>query len=132
MKTILFFLMQQPPGKSQSQIVAETLEQAEYAEELGFDAVWCAEHHFSAHGMCGSPIQFLSNLAARTRRVRLGQAVILLPFSHPIQIAEQSAMLDILSNGRMDLGIGRGYLEPEFRGFGVSMSESATMFRESY
>jgi luciferase family oxidoreductase group 1 len=131
-KFILFFLIHQPPGKSEAQVFGETLDQAEYAEELGYDAVWLAEHHFTVHGICGSPLQFLANLAARTDRIRLGQGVILLPFSHPIQIAEQSAMLDLLSNGRLDLGIGRGYLEPEFRGFGVSMADSTTMFRESY
>jgi luciferase family oxidoreductase group 1 len=128
----LFFLIHQPPNKSEAQSIGETLEQAEYAEELGYDAIWLAEHHFTVHGICGSPLQFLANLAARTRRIRLGQGVILLPFSHPIQIAEQSAMLDLLSNGRLDLGIGRGYLEPEFRGFGLSMADSTTMFRESY
>ena len=132
MKFILFFLIHQPPNKSEAQAIGETLEQAEYAEELGYDAIWLAEHHFTVHGICGSPLQFLANLAARTRRIRLGQGVILLPFSHPIQIAEQSAMLDLLSNGRLDLGIGRGYLEPEFRGFGLSMADSTTMFRESY
>ncbi len=132
MKFVLFFLIHQPPGKSEPQVIAETLEQAEYAEDLGYDAVWIAEHHFTVHGICGSPLQFLANVAARTRRIRLGQGVIVLPFNHPIHIAEQSAMLDILSNGRLDLGIGRGYLEPEYRGFGIPMPDSTTMFRESF
>ncbi len=127
----LFFILQHPEWKTEAQVVGETLEQIEYAEELGFESVWLAEHHFTRHGICGSPLQFLANVAARTRRIRLGLAIAVLPFQHPIHTAEQSAMLDILSNGRLDFGVGRGYLESEFTGFGLKQADSTTLFQES-
>src|SRR3954454_9535845 len=92
-----FFVLQSPEWLSESQVIGEALEQIEWAEELGFDNVWIGEHHFSRHGMAGSPLQLLTYAAGRTRRIRLGLAVSILPFNHPIQIAEQSAMLDIIS-----------------------------------
>jgi natural product biosynthesis luciferase-like monooxygenase protein len=131
MKLGCFFLLELPQWKTQRQIYQEALEQAALAEALGFDAVWLAEHHFSEYGTCPSPSTFGAAVAQRTRRVRIGTAVVILPFGHPIRIAEEFAMLDNLSDGRLDFGIGRGYQPTEYAGFNLAMDESRHRFDES-
>ena len=131
MKFGVFFLLEQPEWKTQERVYADALAQATYAEELGYDAVWIAEHHFSEYGICPSMAVFAGALAQRTRTIRLGTAVTILPFNHPIRTAEEWAMVDLLSGGRLDFGVGRGYQPGEFGGFGVPMSESRERFDES-
>ncbi len=131
MKFGVFFLLEQPPGKPQERVYADALGQAAYAEELGFDAVWLAEHHFSEYGICPSMAVLAGALAQRTRRVRLGTAVTILPFNHPLRIAEEWAMVDLLSGGRVDFGVGRGYQPAEYAGFDLPMSESRERFDEA-
>lgn len=118
-------------GKSEQEIINDALEELIYAEELGFDSVWLAEHHFSEYGVLGNPLVFASTLAAKTKRIRIGTAVMILPFYNPLRLAEDAALVDILSNGRLDLGIGRGYQPIEFQGFGIDQSESKARFNES-
>ena len=85
------------------------------AEELGFDAVWIAEHHFSnKYGILPDPFSYLSYLAAKTTRIRLGAAVMVVPLHHPLRIVENAAFVDILSGGRFQLGMGSGYRPYEF------------------
>jgi alkanesulfonate monooxygenase SsuD/methylene tetrahydromethanopterin reductase-like flavin-dependent oxidoreductase (luciferase family) len=115
----IFFLLEQPPWKSQEPVYRDALGQATYAEELGFDAVWLAEHHFSEYGICPSMAVLAGAIAQRTRRVALGTAVCILPFNHPLRIAEEWAMVDLLSHGRLDFGVGRGYQPAEYAGFGI-------------
>ena len=104
---------------AQSRIFGEMLEQIEYAEELGFDSIWIAEHHSSRYGICPSLLPLLGHVAARTKKIRIGAGVSVLPFHNPILLAEESAMLDVLSNGRLDFGVGRGSADYEYGNFNI-------------
>ena len=109
------------PGKSQSlaDLYRDHLEEAVLAEELGFDCVWASEHHFSPDAWNPSPFTFLAAVAARTERVRIGTYVLLLPLHNPLRVAEDVAVLDNISRGRVDLGVGVGSSPEEFRTFGI-------------
>ena len=96
------------------QLYRETLDQACYAEELGFDSIWLSEHHFSEEGYLPSLTAMLGALAQRTSRVRLGTAVLLAPLHHPLRLAEDLAVVDQLSGGRLDVGLAPGYKPDEF------------------
>ena len=100
------------------------------AEKVGFEGVFLVEHHFTGAGQLSASLNLLSYLAARTSRIRLGTAVVVLPWHNPVLLAEQIATLDVLSNGRVDLGIGRGYRKEEFDAFCVPMSEAQERFNE--
>ena len=121
MKFALFLLgsWTEEETSAQSRIFGEMLEQAEYAEELGFDSIWIAEHHSSRYGICPSLMPLLSHIAARTKTIRIGAGVSVLPFHNPIFMAEETAMLDILSNGRLDFGVGRGSADYEYGNFNI-------------
>ncbi|MBI3327643.1 MAG: LLM class flavin-dependent oxidoreductase [Nitrospinae bacterium] len=128
----MFFLLQYPEGKKRDdQVFHEAMEQILAAEELGYAAVWLAEHHFSGHGICGSPLLLAAAAATRTKRVRLGTAISTLPFAHPVRLAEEAAVIDILSNGRLNFGVGRGYQKQEYEGFEISQEESHGRFYEA-
>jgi alkanesulfonate monooxygenase SsuD/methylene tetrahydromethanopterin reductase-like flavin-dependent oxidoreductase (luciferase family) len=99
------------------------LEEAVLAEELGFDNVWANEHHFAEDAWNPSPITFLAAVAARTERVRIGTYVLLLPFHNPVRVAEDIAVLDNISGGRVDLPVGVGSAAEEFRTFGIPFNE---------
>ncbi len=109
------------PGKSQplADLYRDHLEEAVLAEELGFDCVWVSEHHFSPDAWNPSPFTFLAAVAARTEHVRLGTYVLLLPLHNPVRVAEDVAVLDNISRGRVDLGVGVGSSPEEFRTFGI-------------
>jgi alkanesulfonate monooxygenase SsuD/methylene tetrahydromethanopterin reductase-like flavin-dependent oxidoreductase (luciferase family) len=124
-------LFPNPKGKTEKEVIDEVLEEFVYAEELGFDSVWLAEHHFSEYGILGNPLLFASLLAAKTKRIRIGTAVMILPFYNPVRLAEDAALVDLISEGRLDLGIGRGYQPKEFNGFKINPSESRGRFNES-
>lgn len=113
------------------QLYAELLERAEMADTLGLDSFWVAEHHFHQYGAVPSPPVFLTAAAARTRRLRLGVAVSVLIFHNPLLLAEEYAMLDMISGGRLNLGAGSGYLKHEFDGFGVPFEEKYERFDEA-
>ena len=121
MKFALFLLgsWTEDETSAQSRIFGEMLEQVEYAEELGFDSIWIAEHHSSRYGICPSLMPLLGHIAARTRKIRIGAGVSVLPFHNPIFLAEETAMLDVLSNGRLDFGVGRGSADYEYGNFNV-------------
>lgn len=127
----LFHSVQWPEGSTHVQRYRESIAQAVAADELGFDSVWLTEHHFSRHGIVSDSLAMLANLAARTERVRLGTAVSVLPLHNPLRLAETAATVDLLSNGRLDLGVGRGYQVGEFNGFGVDIAEKADRFDEA-
>jgi alkanesulfonate monooxygenase SsuD/methylene tetrahydromethanopterin reductase-like flavin-dependent oxidoreductase (luciferase family) len=111
----------------------EVLGQIEYAEELGFDNIWLAEHHGSKYGSMPSPQVFAAAAAQATERIRIGIAVSVLPFDNPVRVAEDYAMVDVLSNGRLDLGVGRGYQPPEYKLLGLADKQSISreLFSES-
>src|SRR6266849_2993630 len=100
------------------------------AEALGFHSTFVVEHHFTGYGQVSATLNLLTWLGARTRRLRLGTAVIVLPWHHPVLLAEQAATLDLLSGGRLDFGIGKGYRYNEFAGFCVAMEEADARFDE--
>src|SRR6266571_1273568 len=100
------------------------------AEALGFRSTFVVEHHFTGYGQVSATINLLTWLGARTRHLRLGTAVLVLPWHNPVLLAEQAATLDLLSGGRLDFGIGKGYRYNEFAGFCVDMDEADARFNE--
>jgi alkanesulfonate monooxygenase SsuD/methylene tetrahydromethanopterin reductase-like flavin-dependent oxidoreductase (luciferase family) len=110
--------------------VADILDEAVYAEEVGLRSAWIGEHHFSTLGVLSCPDLVLANVAARTRRIRLAPAVTVLPLHHPIRVAEQWATLDLLSGGRVDFAAGRGYDRREYLPFDVSFEDNQQIFEE--
>ncbi|MBV9965340.1 MAG: LLM class flavin-dependent oxidoreductase [Alphaproteobacteria bacterium] len=101
------------------------------AERLGFSSVFLVEHHFTGFGQVSASLNLLSYLAARTERIRLGTAVVVLPWHNPVLVAEEAATLDLLSNGRLDFGVGKGYRPYEFSGFCVPQDEATARFDEA-
>jgi alkanesulfonate monooxygenase SsuD/methylene tetrahydromethanopterin reductase-like flavin-dependent oxidoreductase (luciferase family) len=111
-----------PTPESERQLMHDCVEQAVLAEEMGFDRIWAVEHHcLHQYAHMSAPEIFLTYVAARTSRIRIAHGVICLPFkyNHPIRVAERTAMLDILSNGRLDVGFGKGSTDQELDAFGV-------------
>src|SRR5580658_10377840 len=100
------------------------------AEALGFHGTFVVEHHFTGFGQVSATINLLTWLGARTKTLRLGTAVMVLPWHNPVLLAEQAATLDLLSGGRLDFGIGKGYRYNEFQGFCVDMDEADARFNE--
>jgi alkanesulfonate monooxygenase SsuD/methylene tetrahydromethanopterin reductase-like flavin-dependent oxidoreductase (luciferase family) len=131
MKFGLFFINEQPPWLSGREVMLQSLEQCKAADELGFEALWFGEHHFAPYGTMADTMVFAGAASQVTSRIALGTAVIVPAFQHPARVAEQVAMLDLLSDGRFWLGMGRGYQQREFQGFGIPQSESQARFRES-
>jgi alkanesulfonate monooxygenase SsuD/methylene tetrahydromethanopterin reductase-like flavin-dependent oxidoreductase (luciferase family) len=127
----LFHTVQWPPGTDQPAMYEQSLREAVHADELGMSSVWLTEHHFSRHGLISDNLVVLAHLAARTSRIRLGTAVSVLPFHNPVRLAEAAATVDVLSGGRLDFGVGRGYQWGEFHGFGVDMAERRERFDEA-
>ena len=107
-----------------------TITECERAEAAGFDSVWLGEHHNSTL-LYPAPLVGLAAIAGRTRRVRLGTGVLLLPLYNPVAVAEEAAMVDVISRGRLILGIGAGYAPEEFAAFGVSMKERGSRLDEA-
>jgi alkanesulfonate monooxygenase SsuD/methylene tetrahydromethanopterin reductase-like flavin-dependent oxidoreductase (luciferase family) len=126
-----FLLMQSPSARPSQEIYARGLEVAQAAEALGFRNVWLAEHHFSTYGYLSRPLQLATYIAAKTTRLRVGTAVIVVPLHHPLVIAEEIATLDLLSGGRLDVGLGRGYQHYEFERLGLELESSRARWEES-
>ncbi len=127
----MLHLFENPIGKTEHQIVREQMDLMRAAEDLGFDSIWPAEHHFTEYGYCASPVVSLAAIASVTKRIRLGTGIVVLPFNHPIRVAEDYAMLDLMSEGRVEFGVGRGYQPGEYRGFQIDQSKSRGMFNEA-
>jgi alkanesulfonate monooxygenase SsuD/methylene tetrahydromethanopterin reductase-like flavin-dependent oxidoreductase (luciferase family) len=129
MKFGAMFLLAKPEGRSDAQVYAEALEQIELADRLGFDSVWLAEHHFVDYGICPSTLSLAAAAAQRTSRIRIGTGVRILALDHPVRVAEEAAVVDVLSGGRLEFGIGAGYQKAEFAGYGVPFHERRERLR---
>jgi alkanesulfonate monooxygenase SsuD/methylene tetrahydromethanopterin reductase-like flavin-dependent oxidoreductase (luciferase family) len=127
-----FFLLspQIDRERSAATVLADSIALAEEAEGLGFDHLWVAEHHFANLSLSPSPLLTLSHLAARTQRIRLGTGVLVLPLQDPMRLAEEIAYVDIISGGRLDVGVGAGSQIHESRGLGVNFSRANDRFVE--
>ena len=126
-----FHLFSRPPWMTDSQTIHNELEQARWLEELGFDEAWLAEHNARVYGITGSLQVTAAALAATTKRIRIGAAVTRLPLHHQLHVAEDLALVDILSNGRFDWGIGKGYDPLEFETYGVDFDERDERWEEA-
>src|SRR5262245_20043338 len=102
------------------------------AEALGYYSTFQVEHHFTGWNQISATLNLLTWVAARTRTLRVGTAVMVLPWHNPLLLAEQAATLDLLSGGRLDFGVGKGYRYNEFRGFGIPMDEADARFDEAF
>jgi alkanesulfonate monooxygenase SsuD/methylene tetrahydromethanopterin reductase-like flavin-dependent oxidoreductase (luciferase family) len=130
----IFSVVDHYPGelpRTAARLYEELLEQVEAADGLGFDSFWVAEHHFHEYGAIPRPPIWMAAAAQRTRRIRLGSAVVVLPFDNPLRTAEDYALVDVLSGGRLNLGVGSGYLRHEFEGFGIDPDEKRDRFDEA-
>ena len=118
---------------SEAGFYQEMLEETERADALGFHCVWFAEHHFFNYGGHIPSVPVIGAAAAqRTRRIRIGSGIALLPLQDPIRVAEEYAMLDCLSGGRLEVGIGRGFQKAEYDAFERNMADSRTLFEEAH
>ena len=117
-------------GVSDAHLYAEILEQVKWLDQIGADMVWFTEHHFVADGYLPSWVPVAGAMAAVTEHVRFGTDICLMPFNHPIRLAEDLAVLDNISGGRVDIGLGMGYAPHEFRGFGFPPSRRVSLMNE--
>ncbi len=131
MKFGLFSHVPWPEGTDPKQLMDQMIAQAVSGEELGFESIWLAEHHFSRYGLSSSPLVLGGAIAARTEKIRIGTAVLVPTLHTPVRLAEDTAMLDVISGGRLDVGYGRGAAEYEYAGYAVDMSSSQERFQEA-
>lgn len=119
-----FFLLGSPAMRPARDVYRQVLEQAAFAESVGFDSIWFAEHHFSNYGYVPNPLMFAVKAAQVTHHVRIGTAVLVLPFWDPLRAAEDIALADQLTDGRLDVGVARGYQPYEFARFGLDFAQA--------
>jgi alkanesulfonate monooxygenase SsuD/methylene tetrahydromethanopterin reductase-like flavin-dependent oxidoreductase (luciferase family) len=119
-------------GRSNQKYYEEVLTIGEWAEELGFDSFWLGEHHLYWYGTCVSPPMLIAALGQRTRKIRLGPAVSVLPLHHPLLVAEEYALADNLCGGRLNFAIGSGFSPVEYKAFGMSMEEAREKYWEAF
>ncbi|VTU38475.1 LLM class flavin-dependent oxidoreductase [Variovorax sp. PBL-E5] len=126
------FILAQQRGYHQTsqQVIQNSIEQTVVAEQAGFNTAWYAEHHFNNYSLSPSPLMMIAHMAAKTRRIRLGSAVCILPLYHPARFLAEVGFVDTVSNGRLELGIGSGYQEFEFQRFGVKIEDSGAIYNE--
>jgi alkanesulfonate monooxygenase SsuD/methylene tetrahydromethanopterin reductase-like flavin-dependent oxidoreductase (luciferase family) len=132
MKFAVGLLQSQPGAMPEGRIFRETVEQVQLAEALGFQSAWFTEQHFNDFGVCPDPLVLVAHLAAKTQRIRLGTSVVVVSLHNPIVLAERAAFVDQLSDGRLDLGIGKGHPRQNYTAFGMDPSESEPRFHEAH
>lgn len=128
---VLFTPADPPSGANMQQQWQEIIEAAVLAEQCGFDGIFLPEHHFMPSGFCSSPLVALAAIAARTQKLHLGTSVVVLPCYHPLKLAEDGAHVDLLSGGRLILGVGMGSIEQELRAFHIAREEQVSRYEES-
>lgn len=127
----LFSLFSQPNlSVPQAEVYRNAFELAELAGQAGFDCLWVAEHHFSNFGLASAPLTLAAEMAHHSPNTRVGVAVLVLPFYEPLRLAEEVAVVDVLTDGRLNIGIGRGYQQYEFDRIGVPMNQARERFEE--
>lgn len=131
MRFSTFNLFQQIGKISEPEVFAQGIEQIILSERLGFHQAWIGEHHFHGYAIAADPLLVAGHIAARTKRLRLGIAATILPLHNPVLLAEQASLVDILSGGRLDLGLARGYAPMEFAGLGVPLKDLHDRFDEN-
>src|SRR6478752_2824360 len=131
MRVGTFVLAAQFPGQGQGEALHRAVRSTEVAEESGLDSVWLAEHHFVPYGVCPSATTLAALLLGRTRRIRVGTAVSVLPNQHPVALGEQAALLHLTSGGRFSLGVGRGGPWVDLEVFGMGLPAYESGFPES-
>ncbi len=119
-------------NSTHSEMFRRQLEEVELAERIGIDQIWFFEHHLNPTGPVPSPNLLIAAAARTTSRIRFASMVNILPFRHPLLVAEEAAMLDNMTDGRFDMGLGRGLRPPEFEAFGVDQQQSREMFLELF
>ena len=128
----LFYQVPEAAGQTHAERYAEMLDLVTLADSLGFDVAWLAELHFGgAFSLLANPLMAVPVIAQRTKRIRIGTAVTLLPLHHPLSCAEQAATADLLSGGRLEFGVGRGSIPSQFHGFRVPVAENRARFDEA-
>jgi len=130
----LFFELAVPAhgGRDEGQVFADTLAEIGLADQLGFATAWLVEHHFMReYSHSSAPELFLAAASQRTAAIRLGHGVVVLPYNHAVRVAERAATLDLLSGGRLELGVGRGFSPTEYAVFGADMADSRRIVDES-
>jgi alkanesulfonate monooxygenase SsuD/methylene tetrahydromethanopterin reductase-like flavin-dependent oxidoreductase (luciferase family) len=135
MKFGYFTLTDNSPGygahrRDPNQLLLEVAEECVEAEAMGYNSAWVPEHHFARFGVLPSPAMFLAHVAARTKRIKLGPATVVLPLNHPLRVVEEFNLLDVLSHGRAVFSAGRGYDAGEYGPFGASFADSRAVFDE--
>lgn len=126
----LFYILYRPEDMTEARVHEDMIVESILADELGYSCVWYAEHHFSRVGMIPDPLLICAAVAQKTKKIHVGTAISIMSFHDPIRLAEQAAMVDLLSGGRLELGIGRGSQPKEFQGFGAKPSESRERLKE--
>lgn len=124
-------IFQGAADRSDADVYRDDIALGDRAEALGFESLWGVEHHFTSYTMCPDVLQYLTYMAGRTHTIKLGSMVVVLPWHDPVRVAEQVAMLDVLSGGRVVFGMGRGLGRIEFDGFRIPMGESRGRFVEA-
>src|SRR5919108_3226525 len=128
----MFHEFQQPPGAAAAEAFRQSFAQVEAAEHLGLDAMWLAELHFAPErSVLASPLILAAAIAERTKRMKIGTAVQVLPLCHPLRLAEEVATVDQLSDGRLIFGVGRSGFAHTYATYGVDYAESRERFAET-
>jgi len=126
------FILAQQRGYHQTsfEVINNSIEQTVVAEQAGFDTAWYAEHHFNNYSLSPSPLMTIAHAAGKTKTIRLGTAVCILPLYHPARFLAEVGFADTVSNGRLELGVGQGYQEFEFERFGCSIENASEIYNE--
>src|SRR5689334_10322438 len=128
----VFQLLPRGRAATDREVVEQALWEVDFAERHGFESVWVTEHHFSGYGSIGVPSVYAAGIAQRTKRIRIGYAVAVIPLHHPLRLAEEISWVDHLSEGRLVVGVGPGFSPFEFGAFGVPVDERHARFLEGF
>jgi alkanesulfonate monooxygenase SsuD/methylene tetrahydromethanopterin reductase-like flavin-dependent oxidoreductase (luciferase family) len=128
----VFQLLPRGRAATDREVIEQGLWEVDFAEQHGFESVWVTEHHFAGFGLVGVPSVYAAGIAQRTRRIRIGYAVAVVPLHHPLRLAEEISWVDHLSEGRVAVGVGPGFSAFEFGGFGIPVNERHTRFAEAF